>query len=246
MNKTIQILGINFYNDSVQNLLEYLNEFGGFLTAPSGPGLSIIPNQPIYYEAVKSADIVIADSGLMVLLWRFLENEKVNRISGLEFINGFLPFLIRNNQKTLFLVNPNGEEEIANINYLEGIGIKLDKKHSYIAPFYQPSKIEDSKLLAILEAEKPHWIMLNIGGGTQEVLGAWLSKNLSYKPAILCIGAAIAFKTGKQVQIPAIIDKYYLGWLWRSLSNPKVYGKRFWEARSLASLILRYKEKPVK
>ncbi len=49
----------------------------------------------------------------------------------------------------------------------------------------------------------------------QERLGYALRKQLSYKPAILCLGAAIAFLSGGQANIPNWADRLMLGWLFR-------------------------------
>jgi len=70
---------------------------------------------------------------------------------------------------------------------------------------------------------------------------------LNYLPAIHCIGAAIAFLSGDQVFIPVWADKFYLGWLFRTLSEPGRFLPRYWNARKLYSLIHRYRDQlPVK
>jgi UDP-N-acetyl-D-mannosaminuronic acid transferase (WecB/TagA/CpsF family) len=61
-------------------------------------------------------------------------------------------------------------------------------------------------------------------------------------PAIHCIGAAIAFLSGDQVQIPMWADKFYMGWLFRSISEPKRYVPRYWDARKLLRLMMRYRD----
>ena len=57
-----------------------------------------------------------------------------------------------------------------------------------------------------------------------------------------CIGAAIAFLSGDQVHIPVWADKMYLGWLFRSLSDPFRYVARYWEASTIFRMILRYRD----
>jgi hypothetical protein len=64
---------------------------------------------------------------------------------------------------------------------------------SYTAPLYEKKRVEDKKLLEIIEDKKPKYILINLGGGVQEKLGAYLKQNISYKAAIMCTGAAIAF-----------------------------------------------------
>jgi UDP-N-acetyl-D-mannosaminuronic acid transferase (WecB/TagA/CpsF family) len=69
-----------------------------------------------------------------------------------------------------------------------------------------------------------------------------LKQNLQPLPAIHCIGAAIAFLSGDQVRIPLWVDRLYLGWLLRCLSQPRRYVPRYWSARKLVKLMLRYGE----
>jgi UDP-N-acetyl-D-mannosaminuronic acid transferase (WecB/TagA/CpsF family) len=57
------------------------------------------------------------------------------------------------------------------------------------------------------------------------------------------MGAAIAFLSGDQVHIPVVVDQLGLGWLWRSVSNPKRFVPRYWDARHLVPLMLRYKDR---
>lgn len=243
---TIHILGIPFYNGSVENCYSQLAEQGGLLTVPSGPGLASIPAEPTYYASVRSSDLVIADSGYMALIWNKLSKRKVNRISGLAFISHFLEAYPRSGvQKSVFLVNPSQEEQVINVAYLASQGISVATTNTYIAPYYTKGEVVDPALVAELEEKRPHWVFLNIGGGTQEILGAYLKQQLSYRPAIVCTGAAIAFKTGQQVAIPCWVDAMYLGWLWRIGSSPRKYMGRYWHSFSLAKLIWKYKDQPV-
>jgi UDP-N-acetyl-D-mannosaminuronic acid transferase (WecB/TagA/CpsF family) len=64
---------------------------------------------------------------------------------------------------------------------------------------------------------------------------------LSYNPSIICTGAALAFKTGRQVKMPIWIDQIYLGWLYRCISNPKTFVPRYIKGFKLFNIILQYK-----
>jgi UDP-N-acetyl-D-mannosaminuronic acid transferase (WecB/TagA/CpsF family) len=100
--------------------------------------------------------------------------------------------------------------------------------------------IEDPKLVSILESRKPNHIIVGIGGGIQEKLGFYLRENLSYRPAIHCIGAALAFLTGDQKPIPMWADRMYLGWFLRLARAPHHYARRFSPAFRLPGMIWRY------
>ena len=95
-------------------------------------------------------------------------------------------------------------------------------------------------LLQRINERRPRHIVVTLGGGTQERLGLYLRGELDCKPSIHCIGAAIAFLSGDQVQIPRWADRMYLGWLFRCLSDPRRYMPRYWDARKLLSLMIRY------
>ena len=103
-------------------------------------------------------------------------------------------------------------------------------------------ELADPVLLQRLEQLRPQHIIVTIGGGTQERLGLCLRRQLSYVPSIHCIGAAIAFLSGDQVHIPVWADRYYMGWLFRSISEPKRYLPRYWDARKLFRLMVRYRD----
>lgn len=243
----ITILGIDFFNKSIDNCYNHLKDKGGLLTVPSGPGLASIPNDSVYYHSLLNSDLVIADSGYMALIWNLISKNKVNRISGLAFINYFVEvFPKQKSKQQIFLVNPTPDEQKSNLAYYQSLGVSITEENCYLAPMYKSGEILDESLLNILNTQQPHWVFLNIGGGVQEILGSWLKDNLNYKPAIICTGAAIAFKTGKQVDIPVWADKLYLGWLFRIISSPSKYYQRYLEALPLASLILKYRSNAVK
>ncbi len=238
----IKILGINFFNGPVIEVVQAIKS-GGLLVVPSGPGLASIKNDPTYYKSLQLADIVIADSGFMALLWNASHKAKVKRISGLEFlINCFSDMDLKHNGEML-LVNPNHYEAKANNLYLQKNGFNVTGSNSYIAPMYKKDKIEDKILLQMIEKRRPKYVIINLGGGVQEILGAYLKNNLSYKPAIICTGAAIAFLSGEQAHIPNWADKLFIGWLFRCIEKPKLYIPRYFSALKLIMVMMQFENK---
>jgi len=112
----------------------------------------------------------------------------------------------------------------------------------YIAPRYG-MEIEDRNLLALIEQRRPAQVIVAIGSGAQEKLGHYLRENLSYRPAIHCIGAALGFITGDQSAIPDWADRFYLGWFYRLLAQPRIFIPRLSRASELPWLIWKYGEK---
>jgi UDP-N-acetyl-D-mannosaminuronic acid transferase (WecB/TagA/CpsF family) len=129
-----------------------------------------------------------------------------------------------------------------NLAYLRGQGINVRDEDVYLAPRYA-AEISDPGLLEEFHLNSYKHVILTVGGGTQERLGLYLKRSLARTPAIHCIGAAIAFLSGDQVHIPTLVDKLGLGWLWRCVSKPSLYVPRYWAARKLFGLMVRYRDR---
>jgi UDP-N-acetyl-D-mannosaminuronic acid transferase (WecB/TagA/CpsF family) len=100
--------------------------------------------------------------------------------------------------------------------------------------------VEDPKLVSIIERRKPKHIIIGIGGGMQDKLGSYLKHQLTYRPGIYCIGAAPGFVTGDQIVIPMWADRFFVGWIFRIVGRPRHYLTRYWKARFLPLLIIKY------
>src|SRR4029077_12971028 len=100
--------------------------------------------------------------------------------------------------------------------------------------------IADDALVATLQSRKPKHIIIGIGGGMQDKLGSYLKHQLTYRPGIYCIGAAPGFVTGDQIVIPMWADRFFVGWILRIIGRPRDYVTRYWNARLLPLLIIKY------
>lgn len=251
-NDNLTILGIRFYTRGGE--IETRLHDGGLVLVPSGPGLSQdLPHKAVYRDALLNADYVIPDSGLMVLLWNILNlnqgHVRIARYSGLKLLWDLLPLTEIQAIGASYWIMPDAAERDRTLEWLQKTGFQgLEEEHCYLAPFYRDSlepdgSVEDSVLLADLEEKRPAYVFVNVGSGVQEQLGWYLRKNLSYRPAILCTGAAIAFLTGGQAPIPRWADRFFLGWLFRVMQNPYRFGRRYLAALKLIPLMLRYRDR---
>ena len=224
MIKKIIFRKIKFHNINFKDFKKYIIKKGLFVF-PAGPALANIEKSDGYYESIKKADFVFFDSGLFVLLLKTFKNINVDKFSGYKFLNLFFDYLKENREKKVFCIDPNSKFSRSNKTFLRKLGIK--KIYSYLAPQYNPFDLSDKKLLTLLRKKKPNFILTNIGGGTQEILGLYLKQKLGFKTTILCTGGAISFFTGDQAPINNFTDKFYLGWLIRLIYNPIVFFKRY-------------------
>jgi UDP-N-acetyl-D-mannosaminuronic acid transferase (WecB/TagA/CpsF family) len=239
---TRQILGLRFFNGDVDEAVAFMRHHGGYLVAPSGTCFTRLREDEPYRGAMLSADLAIADSGLMVGLWRVLRREKLQRISGFKYLRHLLRNLKDAGNREVFWILPS---ELARQNLLDWSrreAFSINRENCYVAPRYA-SDVEDRALLALIEQHRAADVIIAIGSGAQEKLGFYLRETLSYRPAIHCIGAALGFITGDQAAIPDWADRFFLGWLWRLVAQPGIFVPRLSRALELPWLIWKYGEK---
>lgn len=235
------ILGIRFFRGSVKEAVAKMSN-GGLLVVPAAPALKDMETNAAYREALLEADMALPDSAFMVLLWNRLQGERMARLSGLAYLRELLLHpQVRRPGNTFWIMAGPGSAS-CNLEWLRTEQIEVPENCVYLAPMYG-TPLEDQVLLERLERVRPQHIVVTLGGGTQERLGLYLKRHLSYLPAIHCVGAAIAFLSGDQVFIPVWADQFYLGWFFRSASEPKRYIPRYWDARKLLRLMIRYRER---
>jgi UDP-N-acetyl-D-mannosaminuronic acid transferase (WecB/TagA/CpsF family) len=235
-----KVLGIEFFQGTAREAVQAMRG-GGLLVVPAAPALKDIDTHMGYREALLHADLALADSSFMVLVWNRLQHDCMTRVSGLEYLRVLLEEpRVQTPGNTLWIMADEVTAE-RNLSWLGGQGIYVPAECVYLAPMYGEA-VDDAALLELVERLHPEDVIVTVGGGVQERLGYFLKQRLSYLPSIHCVGAAIAFLSGAQVKIPRWADKLYLGWLFRSCSEPSRFIPRYWSARKLLGLVHRYRE----
>lgn len=248
-----RLLGLDFFSGKLEAAVDYvINDRStdaphaderGLVVAPSAPGLAVdLVTSPAYREALLAADLVLTDSGFMVVLWYFFTGEKLPRHSGLKFLRAVLARPELKQPNAVFWVMPSIKDDEHNRAWLRAQGFSVTADDVYVAPHYPAGAIADDDLVRRIEARQPRMVIVAIGGGVQERLGLMLRNRLNTRPAILCVGAAIAFLTGSQVSIPPWADRLMLGLFLRFLSNPRKYWRRYQEGIRLAPLLWKYRD----
>jgi UDP-N-acetyl-D-mannosaminuronic acid transferase (WecB/TagA/CpsF family) len=234
-----RILGVDFFGGSAQEAIALMRH-GGLLVVPAAPALKDMATNADYRESLLNSDLAITDSAYMVLIWNLIAGDRLKRLSGLEYLRELLQERDFRTPGSTFWIMASPKSAKLNVAWRKEQGIEVPEENIYMAPMYG-AHIDDPALLERLNRLQPHHVVVTVGGGTQERLGLYIKRNLEYLPAIHCIGAAIAFLSGDQVHIPVFADKFYLGWLFRCFSEPKRYVPRYWEARKLLGLMIRYR-----
>ena len=261
-----QILGVRFFDGPVGAAVAHLQRVRGYVVVPAAPAFMKLRYDEEFRIALTAADMAIADSGLMVLLWRLLRSQKLARISGLAYLKHLMSLAGVRKPRATFWVLPSKAARDKASGWLRANGIEVPEQNFYVAPRYecaemrnaecgmrntedggqetdvrdQRSRIRDEGLLALLESARPEQIIIAIGGGPQEKLGRYLKMHCTFRPAIHCVGAALGFLTGDQIAIPDWADRLYLGWLLRLFAQPRIFIPRLASAWRLPWLIARY------
>ena len=255
------MLGIDFFTGTAAEAVAYISKHGGLVIAPAAPSFIALQDDPDWGPAIANADLAIADSGWAVLFWRLIQREKLTRISGLALFKALLETSEARVPKNVFFVLPTEKAKAKTMQFARTSGYPITADDCYVAPKYQRSEVpsslgfgvagrdhrstprggvEDPALLSILGQRQPRHIVIGIGGGMQDKLGSYLKHQLSYRSAIYCIGAAPGFVTGDQVVIPMWADRFFVGWIFRLIAQPRALLPRFWSARRLPGMIWRY------
>ena len=239
MDSSRQILGIRFFNGDVADAMEIIFQGGGFLIAPSGTCFARLRDDETYRRAVLAADLAIPDSGFMVLLWRLLRNEKIERISGLKYLKHLLRKLKEEATAKIYWVLSSERAKQKLIDWSQKENFPVEIENCYVAPWYGPD-VEDPNFLGLVERLRPGHVIIGIGSGPQEKLAYYLRENLSYRPAIHCVGAALGFITGDENAIPDWADRFYLGWVLRLFRQPRIFIPRLSRGLELPWLIWKH------
>ena len=234
-------MGIRFFTGSAEAAVD-IGLQGGLVVVPAAPAMVELQTNAFYREALLNADLAITDSGLMVLLWWMISGKKLTRVSGLKYLKLLFERQVLRMGETLWIM-PGASARDQNLEWLRSQGYDFTKTDCYLAPHYAGGNITDDALINLVKQRRPRHIVVCLGGGTQERLGLLLKRACDFPVSIHCIGAAIGFLTGNQVKIPNWADKFFLGWFFRCLSEPKKFVPRYWKAVKLVPLMFRYREK---
>ena len=220
---------------SAQSLSNQALSGRGLVNAPSAPCLALSAKDPAYTKQLAASKLAIPDSGAMVLMWRLVHPKTLlRRASGLAFLEALLKDPRLREPGALFLVDPTAKASQRNREFLKHRGVDIPDGNQYVAPMYTPTAVEDLELFERLHEMQPRYVLINLGGGIQERLGAWLQGRFEKEdtdlPTIICTGAAIAFLTGEQIQIPKWADRLFLGWAMRCIDKPALYIPRYFKS----------------
>ncbi len=157
------ILGIRFFIGTAAEAVRRMKG-GGLLVVPAAPALKDLETKASYREALMNADMVIADSAYMVMVWNWLQHDSIRRLSGLEYLLELLkePEVRQSGNVLWIMASPLSAKR--NLAWLAEQGIPVPEECVYLAPLYSEQEIYDPELLERIERIRPQHIILTLGG----------------------------------------------------------------------------------
>src|SRR5205085_182731 len=117
-----------------------------------------------YRRALVSADMAIADSGAMVLLWKIFTGRSVERISGLKFLKQLVARLHVHPEERVLWIVPSERAYHKTNDWLRPSNL-TGTSDFYVAPRYGGGEVRDDSLVARIDAHPPKHVVVGIGGG---------------------------------------------------------------------------------
>jgi len=237
--KQEQILGVSFFSGSVRDAVERARRVGGVVAIPAAPALLKLKYDEEYRLALQRADLVLADSELLTLLWRVASRRRLKKISGIRYLKCLLGDSAVRKEEKLFLIVSSTAAKNKAISWLRERGFPIDPGDCNVAEFAAHG--QEHALLFQIEKLRPQHVIIALAGTGQEKLGVYLRDFLLYRPGIHCVGAALGFLTGTERPIPEWAERFHLGWLSRLVSQPGMFLPRIGIAVALAGMIFKYR-----
>lgn len=236
---TEQVLGIHFFNGAPAEAMEHLRQNGGCAVMPASPALMKLRDDEEFRRALVGADVVLADSGLLALLWKLATGRKLRNISGITYLRHLIGGEgIQPGESACWVFASDAGKEKA-VRWLTANGCAVEARDCLLAG--AGGAAQDHGLLLGIEERRPKHIIIAVAGGTQEELAVYLREYLLYRPAIHCVGAAVALLSGEEKPIPNWAQRYHLGWMIRFLTQPGMILPRLGIALALTTMVFRYR-----
>jgi len=120
------VLGVSFFNGTAVEAVQHLRRTGGLAVMPASPALIKLNYDTEYRLALQKADLALADSGLLVLLWRLTSGRRLRKISGITYLKCLLADCeTRKSEKLFWIVSSDAAKRKA-ITWLHSRGVPIN------------------------------------------------------------------------------------------------------------------------
>lgn len=180
----------------------------------------------LFQEALLNGGALIPDGASMVLAFKFLRREKIERIAGWDLFQyemnklnakGGVCFFLGSSERTLELVREKAKEVYPNIKIV-----------TYSPPYKKEFSEEDNKaMIDTVNSVNPDLLWIGMTAPKQEKWAYVHLDELNVHCHIGTIGAVFDFFAGTVQRAPQWWQKNGLEWAYRLLKEPKRMWRRY-------------------
>jgi hypothetical protein len=131
-----RILGVRFFVGDASEAVD-LGMRPGLVVVPAAPALMELVRDQEYRKALLETDLAITDSGFMVLLWNLMKGDRIQRVSGLEYLKILLLRSELREKGAVVWVMPSSDSLEKNVAWLRSLGLPT---RSGFGGYDQPAK----------------------------------------------------------------------------------------------------------
>lgn len=182
-----------------------------------------------HHEALRSAyheaDLVLPDGYPVIWASRLLGKTLPERVAGSDLVPALFAAADPKRPLRTFLLGaaPGVANQAAERIEARWPGVKIID--TYSPPFgFEHDEVEQERILTRVRTARPDVLVVGLGAPKQEV---WVHKQRSNlaSAVVLCVGATIDFLAGEKARAPRWVQRIYMEWLYRLLSEPR---RLFW------------------
>lgn len=219
----IEILGVGFDNITMEQAVaegvRLINTPGAhYAVTPNPEIVEVCRTDPEAMEAVRNADLVLADGIGIIYGAKLLGTPLKGRVTGIGFAQGLMGEMAQNG-KSLFLLGakPGVAEKAADKLRAAYPGLQIAGTRD---GYFQ----EDGPVLEEIRASGADVVFVCLGAPKQE---KWMRKNGAASGARLLVGlgGCLDVFSGEVQRAPEIFQRLGLEWFYRLVKNPSRIGR---------------------
>ncbi len=215
--KSSKIIGFNIkFTDKDEEYDIFLSKKQGYYIFANSNTLVEAKYNILLNTSLKKANLILPDGYPLVFVARLKGLKKISRIAGPDFTLSALNYLEKNKITCCFYGGNQEESKIREI---------LFRKRFPKLSFHSFPEKREIEMMNSMKNKKIDYIFVSLGSPKQEI---WAYKNYKkIKAKIFCVGVALPYILGEKKRAPKLIQKIYLEWLYRLITEPVKSWKRY-------------------
>lgn len=229
--RSFEVLGVRVQavqmQDVISRMERWIHDRGGChsIAATSMHGIVEAQRDPTFKEALISTDLVVPDGMPLVWLGRRAGYDLARRVYGPDLVLAFCEQAAGLRFRHFFYGGEPGVPE----HLAESLKRRFPAMEicgAFSPPFRPLDPREDQEIVNMISRSAPDVLWVGLGTPKQE---RWMREHRDKLnvPALVGVGAAFDFLSGRRRQAPSWMREHGLEWLFRLLQEPRRLWRRY-------------------